>query len=70
MLMWASRDFYAERAGVDPQCLRHSARHDTSHDAIFHTLLPLFGLESPLYDSELDLLAPCRERRLSAVAGR
>jgi lipid A ethanolaminephosphotransferase len=70
MLLWASPAFYAERARVDPQCLRHSAQRDTSHDAIFHTLLPLFGIESPLYDEELDLLSACREHRLSAVTAR
>jgi lipid A ethanolaminephosphotransferase len=67
MLLWASPEFYAARAQADPQCLRRSAQHATSHDAIFHTLLPIFRLESPLYDEELDLLAPCRENRLSAV---
>jgi lipid A ethanolaminephosphotransferase len=60
MLFWASRGFYTERAKVDPQCLRRSAELETSHDAIFHTLLPMFGLESPLYDERLDLMAACR----------
>jgi lipid A ethanolaminephosphotransferase len=60
MLFWASPAFYAERASVDPLCLRVSARRATSHDAIFHTLLPIFGLESPLYDERLDLLGACR----------
>ena len=67
MLFWASPGFYADRAHVDPQCLRRSAEHDTSHDTIFHTLLPIFGLESPLYDEGLDLLAACRGDKVSAV---
>jgi len=67
MLFWASPGFYAERAEVDPQCLRRSAQQDTSHDAIFHTLLPIFGLESPQYDPRLDLMAACRGNRVSAV---
>jgi lipid A ethanolaminephosphotransferase len=67
MLFWASPSFYTDRANVDPECLRRSAEHDTSHDAIFHTLLPMFGAESPLYDPGLDLLAACRKHRLSAV---
>jgi lipid A ethanolaminephosphotransferase len=67
MLFWASPGFYTERAHVDPHCFRESALHDTSHDAIFHTLLPIFGLESPLYDQRLDLLAACRGNLLSAV---
>jgi lipid A ethanolaminephosphotransferase len=70
MLFWASPSFYADRARVDPQCFRESARRDTSHDAIFHTLLPLFGLESPLYDERLDLMAACRGERLTSVKSR
>jgi lipid A ethanolaminephosphotransferase len=70
MLFWAGPSFYAERAKVDPQCLRESAQHDTSHDAIFHTLLPLFGLESPLYDERLDLMAVCRGELLTAINSR
>jgi lipid A ethanolaminephosphotransferase len=70
MLFWASPGFYAERAHVDPHCFRESALHDTSHDAIFHTLLPIFGLESPLYDERLDLMAACRGELLTAVNSR
>jgi lipid A ethanolaminephosphotransferase len=66
MLFWASPGFYADRAKVDEQCLRNSAQHDTSHDAIFHTLLPIFDLESPIYDEKLDLMAVCRGELLSA----
>lgn len=68
MLFWASPSFYADRANVAPECLRRSAENDTSHDAIFHTLLPMFGVQSPLYDADLDLLAACRTNRFSAVA--
>jgi lipid A ethanolaminephosphotransferase len=70
MLFWASPGFYAARAHVDPECLRDSALHDTSHDAIFHTLLPMFDLESPLYDERLDLMAPCRGKTFTSVKGR
>jgi lipid A ethanolaminephosphotransferase len=70
MLLWASAGFYADRARVDQQCLRRSAEHETNHDAVFHTLLPIFGVESPLYDERLDLLAPCRVARLTATTAR
>ena len=70
MLFWASQSFYTDRANVDSECLRRSAEHSTNHDAIFHTLLPMFGVESPLYDDDLDLLAACRKNRLSAVTPR
>jgi lipid A ethanolaminephosphotransferase len=70
MLFWASPGFYAERARVDPHCLRESALHDTSHDAIFHTLLPFFSVESPLYDERLDLMAACRGSGHTSAKGR
>lgn len=67
MLLWASAGFYTNRARVGEQCLRRSAFVETSHDAVFHTLLPLFGVESPLYDERLDLLAACREHASRAA---
>ena len=67
MLFWASPGLFADRAQVDPQCLRRSAETDTSHDAIFHTLLPMFGIESPQYQPRLDLMATCRGEKLTAV---
>ena len=67
MLLWASASFYAKRAGVDEQCVRESASRETSHDAVFHTLLPLFGVESRLYDQQLDLLSACRKQLLTAT---
>jgi lipid A ethanolaminephosphotransferase len=70
MLFWASPGFYAARAQVDPLCLRRAAEERTSHDAVFHTLLPLFGLRSPLYDERLDLMAACRGPVTSALGSR
>jgi lipid A ethanolaminephosphotransferase len=61
MLIWGSPGFYAgERIGE--ACLRHEAMRPTSHDAIFHSILPLFDIDSPVYDRTLDLLAACRDR--------
>jgi lipid A ethanolaminephosphotransferase len=67
MLVWASPSFFAARAHADPACVRRSAERPTTHDAIFHTLLPLFGVESPFYDAALDLFAACREHRITAL---
>lgn len=59
MLFWASAEFYV--AGrIDEACLRRAALRPTSHDAVFHTVLPLFGVASPDYDPTLDLLSGCR----------
>ena len=63
MLFWASPGFYEQRAQVDLSCVEAAARGPVTHDAIFHTLLPLFGVTSPLYDAQLDVLEDCRERK-------
>ncbi len=63
MLFWASPGFYERRAGVDPACLQTTARAPATHDAIFHTLLPMLGVSSPLYDARLDLLHDCRKMK-------
>jgi lipid A ethanolaminephosphotransferase len=62
MLFWGSPAFY-ERNGVDLACVRASTNREVSHDWIFHTLLPLFGVTSPSYEESLDLFAPCRTAR-------
>jgi lipid A ethanolaminephosphotransferase len=67
MLLWASPGFNSSRAQVDPGCVRRAAQRPTTHDAIFHTLLPIFGVESPLYDPHLDLLHECRGPKLTAL---
>jgi lipid A ethanolaminephosphotransferase len=69
MLFWASPGFYDARARTDRTCLRHTAQHGKSHDMIFHTLLPLFDVASPLYEQQLDLFASCRGPSLSANVG-
>ena len=60
MLFWASREFYAAEH-IDETCLRRAALQPTSHDAIFHSVLPLFDVVSPAYDRTLDFLAACRD---------
>jgi lipid A ethanolaminephosphotransferase len=67
MLFWASPGLYAS-AGVSEDCVRASSGRDLSHDWIFHTVLPLFGVESSAYDPHLDLLATCRGGLLSRLS--
>jgi lipid A ethanolaminephosphotransferase len=59
MIFWASADFYSSRS-IDEDCLRSAASAPISHDAIFHSILPLFDIVSPAYDRELDVFASCR----------
>jgi lipid A ethanolaminephosphotransferase len=59
MVFWASDSFYSHN-GIDAGCVPSTADGDVSHDWIFHTLVPLFGLETASYREDLDLLAACR----------
>jgi lipid A ethanolaminephosphotransferase len=59
MLFWASPGFYAAN-GIDVACVRARAGREISHDWIYHTLLPLLGVESPAYRADLDVFASCR----------
>lgn len=59
LLFWGSPSFYSSHA-LDLTCVRASTQREVSHDWIFHTLLPLFGLTTASYDESLDLFAPCR----------
>lgn len=61
MLFWASSDFYTSR-GIDQGCLQKVAMMPTSHDAIFHSILSLFSIDSTAYDRNLDLFAGCESR--------
>jgi glucan phosphoethanolaminetransferase (alkaline phosphatase superfamily) len=62
MLFWASDNFYTSQ-GIDEPCVEDATNAEYSHDAIFHTLLPIFGIETSVYRRELDLFASCRVER-------
>lgn len=68
MVMWLSPEF-SRNAGVDLACLRENALHRAhSHDNVFHSLLGLFGINSTVYQRELDVFAGCRPSASPAVA--
>jgi lipid A ethanolaminephosphotransferase len=64
MLFWASAGFYAAN-GIDAGCARKNANRELSHDWIYHTLLPLLGVDAPSYRPDLDVFAICRGRERS-----
>lgn len=68
MLFWASPEFLADRR-IDAQCVESAADRELSHDTIFHSLLALFRVETPYYERQLDMFAPCRaeDRPLHSV---
>jgi lipid A ethanolaminephosphotransferase len=59
MIFWGSDRFYANNS-LDRQCIGLTASERTSHDAMFHTLMPLFGIDASDYDESLDLFSSCR----------
>jgi lipid A ethanolaminephosphotransferase len=62
MLLWLDNDFLnAEK--IDLNCLQTNAKTgEFSHDFLFHSLLTLLDIETKLYKSELDFIAPCKKR--------
>ncbi|TDM08199.1 MAG: hypothetical protein C4K60_01490 [Ideonella sp. MAG2] len=59
MLWWLGSDPKATW-GVDAACLRQRAEQATSHDNLFHSMLGLLTVQTPMYKAERDLLAACR----------
>jgi lipid A ethanolaminephosphotransferase len=62
MLFWASSG-YAERMGLNMSCVRARSHDAVSHDNLYHTVLGALAVRDAVYDSSLDILAPCRSTR-------
>lgn len=63
LIMWFS-DKMLKDSYIDFKCLSElkSKDLDLSHDNMFHTLLGLSSTSSVLYNSNLDILFPCRKK--------
>lgn len=59
MLAWFSENYQAA-FGIDTRCLIKERNTPLSHDNLFHSMLGLLGVQSRVYDPELDLFATCR----------
>ena len=59
MVMWLAPGF-RERSGIDQECLAARAGAKTGHDALFHSILGIMDVKTAVYNSALDLFAPCR----------
>ncbi len=60
MILWMS-DGYAQRFGVDRECLRRqAAAGGASHDHLFHSLLGLLDVRTAAQSPALDLSTGCR----------
>ena len=63
MLIWINETM-RKWDHIDYRCLKDSAGKNTySHDNLFHSLLGLLEIKTPLYDSRYDLFSPCRVRK-------
>ena len=52
----------APAASRQLECLRQRRDTPLSHDAMFHTVLGMLGIEAAEYKKALDAFAPCRDR--------
>lgn len=58
-ITWLSPRF-EQQSGVTVACLKAKADERVSHDHYFHTALGLLGVQTQLYQPQLDLTASCR----------
>lgn len=59
MLLWLSPSLTAA-SEIDTGCLADTSNEPRSHDNVFHTVLGILDVDTSIYSSKLDILAPCR----------
>jgi lipid A ethanolaminephosphotransferase len=59
LIVWLDRQTQAS-SGVSTACLRGRVAEPLSHDNLFHTVAGFMGVETSVYQPDLDLMAPCR----------
>ncbi|NBU25471.1 MAG: phosphoethanolamine transferase, partial [Gammaproteobacteria bacterium] len=59
MVFWASPGV-ADRLGIDMACIAARRGEPLSHDNLFHSVLGLLDVQTPVRKRELDLFEPCR----------
>ncbi|MEZ5898236.1 MAG: phosphoethanolamine--lipid A transferase [Hyphomicrobiaceae bacterium] len=59
MVVWMSQGLRA-RTSTDQGCLLSHSSRNLSHDNLFHSVLGILDVKTNIYDSSLDLFAPCR----------
>ena len=66
-IVWLS-DQFAASAGINKTCLKDRSHHPTSHDNLFHSVLGLMGVDSEIYNQDLDVFAACNRNAYKHVA--
>lgn len=66
-IFWANTEFY-QRSTLNWGCLKERAdATNISQDAVFHTLLAGFSVQTSSYDPNLDALEPCRQKKHESI---
>ena len=58
MVLWLSGSLQRQR-GMRMDCVREQAGKPWSHDNLFHTVIPMAGVQTQAVDAKLDILAAC-----------
>ena len=61
--LWLSRDFETANT-IDTTCLKKINNASYSQDNLFHTVLGMLNVSTGVYNSELDIIKPCRNTEL------
>jgi lipid A ethanolaminephosphotransferase len=60
LVLWLSPRYQAEFA-VDMSCMKARKDRPVSQDNLFHSVLGVLDVQTKVYDSKLDIFAPCRK---------
>lgn len=60
-VVWMDKNFSGSM-GLDTACLAQTASGERSHDNLFHSVLGMMNVATKVYDSSLDVFAPCRSK--------
>ena len=58
-MVWMS-DTTADDLGIERACMEKYLQKPLSHDNLFHTALGILGIDTGVYEPELDVFAGCR----------
>ncbi len=68
MVAWLSEPL-RKRTSSDNGCLQYNGKINRSHDNLFHSVLGILDVKTNIYDSSLDLFAPCRNAKVFGQQG-
>lgn len=57
--LWLSNN-YEKANAIDTDCLKKNSADAYSHDNLFHTVLGILNVKTSVYNSDLDMIKPCK----------